>query len=200
MSIYSAQELRIPQPARTARSGSPFERTIVLPMDVMHERRLGKLTLQLLEGESEDVIAEIDRLIDATLECERPSDVRDLRILRNLAELDAGTAPTASRARAVETALRFALQIVPALKRQITMDVTASSNFDDRHSPVPALTAREIETLNLTARGLSNQEIARELWIAEGTVKKHQSNVLRKLDARNRTEAVAIARRLGVLS
>lgn len=53
--------------------------------------------------------------------------------------------------------------------------------------------------LELVAIGQSNQKIARTLSISEGTVKKHLSNVLAKLDAENRTEAVALARRRGML-
>ena len=61
------------------------------------------------------------------------------------------------------------------------------------------LTERELEMLRLVARGASNREIAQKLVITEGTVKSHLNHVLRKLDARNRTEAVARARGLGVL-
>lgn len=58
-------------------------------------------------------------------------------------------------------------------------------------SPDP-LTAREVEVLNLIRSGLSNREIATTLWIAESTVKVHVHNVLRKLGARTRTEAVSM--------
>jgi LuxR family maltose regulon positive regulatory protein len=55
------------------------------------------------------------------------------------------------------------------------------------------LTPREEEVLDLIRRGLSNREIAATLWIAESTAKVHVHNVLRKLGARTRTEAVSIA-------
>jgi DNA-binding CsgD family transcriptional regulator len=53
------------------------------------------------------------------------------------------------------------------------------------------LTARELEVLRLIARGLSNRAIATTLVLGEGTVKYHVKNILRKLQARSRTEAVS---------
>lgn len=60
------------------------------------------------------------------------------------------------------------------------------------------LTPRELEVLRLLAAGASNQRIAGELIITLDTVKKHVSRVLQKLDASNRTEAVAHARQQGL--
>jgi LuxR family maltose regulon positive regulatory protein len=61
------------------------------------------------------------------------------------------------------------------------------------------LSERELEVLCLMATGCSNQEIANELVIAIGTAKRHTANIFDKLDVRNRTEAVARARQLGLL-
>jgi len=61
------------------------------------------------------------------------------------------------------------------------------------------LSERELEVLRLMAAGRSNREIAGELVIAIGTVKRHTANIFDRLDVRNRTEAVAQARRLGLL-
>ncbi|MGM0420356.1 MAG: response regulator [Bacillota bacterium] len=52
------------------------------------------------------------------------------------------------------------------------------------------LSKREYEVLGLLARGMSNREIAEELYISEKTVKNHVSNILRKLDVNDRTQAV----------
>jgi DNA-binding NarL/FixJ family response regulator len=61
------------------------------------------------------------------------------------------------------------------------------------------LTARESEVLQLVAAGHSNRDIADILAIAESTVKIHVSHVIEKLDANDRTEAVVIAIRRGIL-
>ena len=61
------------------------------------------------------------------------------------------------------------------------------------------LTQRELEVLNLIAQGITNKEIARQLFVARGTVKAHAASIYRKLDVANRTEAGARARKLGIL-
>ncbi|OGO38352.1 MAG: hypothetical protein A2W35_04080 [Chloroflexi bacterium RBG_16_57_11] len=64
---------------------------------------------------------------------------------------------------------------------------------------VEPLSQRELEVLQLMALGRTNQEIARQLIVAPGTVKAHAASIYRKLDAANRTEAVARARQMGIL-
>lgn len=64
---------------------------------------------------------------------------------------------------------------------------------------VPRLSARELDVLRLVADGLTNREIARRLFIAEGTVKTHLVHAFGKLDADSRTAAVAAARRHGLV-
>ncbi len=61
------------------------------------------------------------------------------------------------------------------------------------------LTAREIEVLKLIEAGYANQEIAAKLVISFTTVKRHISNIYTKLDAKNRTQAVAVAKELKLL-
>jgi two-component system nitrate/nitrite response regulator NarL len=62
-----------------------------------------------------------------------------------------------------------------------------------------ALTPRETDVLRATARGLSNKEIARELELAEVTIKLHLSAIFRKMGVRSRTEAAMMAAKTGVL-
>jgi DNA-binding NarL/FixJ family response regulator len=72
--------------------------------------------------------------------------------------------------------------------------VAAGEDEDD-----VALTRREREILALVAEGHSNRELARMLWVTEQTVKFHLSNIYRKLDVSNRTEASRWAHRHGLV-
>lgn len=65
---------------------------------------------------------------------------------------------------------------------------------------VEPLSDRELEVLEIIALGCTNQEIARRLVIAKGTVKAHTASIYRKLDVANRTEAVARARSFGLIN
>ncbi|MBZ0293727.1 MAG: response regulator transcription factor, partial [Anaerolineae bacterium] len=65
---------------------------------------------------------------------------------------------------------------------------------------IEQLTPREMEVLQLIAIGDSNQTIADKLVITVRTVKKHITNILGKLDVRNRTQAVARAHELGLIT
>jgi DNA-binding NarL/FixJ family response regulator len=62
------------------------------------------------------------------------------------------------------------------------------------------LSDREMEVLRLMAKGMSNKEIGRALWIGETTVKTHVSHILRKLDQNDRTQAVLAAVQAGLIS
>jgi DNA-binding NarL/FixJ family response regulator len=70
----------------------------------------------------------------------------------------------------------------------------------DRYGNEPGLTRREREILQLVAEGHSNSQLAKMLWVTEQTVKFHLSNIYRKLDVANRTEASRWAQLHGLLS
>jgi ATP/maltotriose-dependent transcriptional regulator MalT len=77
---------------------------------------------------------------------------------------------------------------------------TANGSSDATPEPlVEPLSERELEVLTLLASGRPNREIARDLFVAVGTVKTHTNNIYRKLGARNRAEAVARARSLKLI-
>lgn len=92
----------------------------------------------------------------------------------------------------------------PALERYIGTVLSsftsarASSNGRSQRSLGP-LSEREGEVLDLISSGLSNQEIADQIVVTEGTVKRHVHNIFRKLDVHSRTQAVARARELSLL-
>lgn len=71
---------------------------------------------------------------------------------------------------------------------------TLAKQADEKQQfPVPKLTSRELEVLKLVAQGMSNREIAKELYISENTVKNHVRNILEKLHLHSRMEAVVYA-------
>lgn len=97
-------------------------------------------------------------------------------------------------ANAVRAAHRGEARLHPAVAAKIIREVSEGT-------PTPqtdGLTDREVQVLTLIARGMSNREIARELVVAEKTVKTHVSNILQKLQLADRTQAAlyAVKRRL----
>lgn len=69
---------------------------------------------------------------------------------------------------------------------------------NDAADPIDGLTRREEDILRLVSRGLSNKEVGRELDLQEKTVKNYMTNILQKLQARNRVEAALMARNRGL--
>jgi LuxR family maltose regulon positive regulatory protein len=77
----------------------------------------------------------------------------------------------------------------------LEMDSTLLAN----QALIDPLTNRELEVLQLIAKGLSNREIAEKLFISTGTAKYYSSQIYRKLQVTSRTQATAHARELGIL-
>ena len=77
---------------------------------------------------------------------------------------------------------------------------TATAAPTGASEDLPDLTKRELEILQLVAEGHSNTQLAKMLWVTEQTVKFHLSNVYRKLDVANRTEASRWAQLHGLLA
>src|SRR6185369_5024743 len=81
----------------------------------------------------------------------------------------------------------------------IEVEIGGPFERDDEAVRRLGISKREFEVLELIAAGLSNQEIANRLFVSTSTVKTHVSNVLTKLDASRRTEAIANAKRLRII-
>jgi DNA-binding NarL/FixJ family response regulator len=83
-----------------------------------------------------------------------------------------------------------------ALERSVY--VAPGSGEEAAPETAPGLTGRELSILRAVADGLSNQAIARELWVTEQTVKFHLTNIYRKLGVSNRTQAARYAHQHGL--
>ena len=91
--------------------------------------------------------------------------------------------------------------LAPSVTRRLLDRFAASLDALERKPPpeLDSLTPRELEILRLIAAGLSNAEIAAELFVSETTVKTHVSSVLRKLQLRDRVQAVVLAYEAGLI-
>jgi DNA-binding NarL/FixJ family response regulator len=90
--------------------------------------------------------------------------------------------------------------LAPAVTRRVIEAFGAAPRPDSRlEARSTALSSREVEVLRLLARGLSNAEIARELFVSDATAKTHVSNVLAKLRLRDRVQAVIFAYESGLM-
>lgn len=106
--------------------------------------------------------------------------------------------PSAELAQAIRSVNLGYTQMDPGLFAKAMAHSEQASN--DRLDSIPPeltqLTAREREVLRLIAKGYSNKEIAKELYITERTVKNHVKSILRSLDLRDRTQAAIFAHSL----
>jgi DNA-binding NarL/FixJ family response regulator len=94
------------------------------------------------------------------------------------------------------------VELAPILRQALDSDEFQSVGIGadtTELATAAGMTKKEQLVLDALARGLSNQQIAQELWVTEQTVKFHLSNIYRKLDVRNRTEAAQHALRRGLV-
>ena len=105
---------------------------------------------------------------------------------------------------AIRSILRGGAPIDPFVAREILKQIsipTISATIEQNRSAADQemLTQREQEILSLVAQGLSNREIAEQLYVSRYTVESHIKHIYRKLSFSKRTKAVSTARHLGIL-
>ncbi len=98
---------------------------------------------------------------------------------------------------AIQQVHRGESSLHPTIARKLLQELSGAT---DRPPAPEPLTDREVEVLQLLARGRSNQEIADQLVISEATVRTHVSNILSKLHLASRTQAALYALRQGLAS
>ena len=89
--------------------------------------------------------------------------------------------------------------LAPEITRRLIEDYVRRPRPGAAATELDELTEREREVLVLIGRGRSNAEIAAELFVSEGTVKTHVNRILRKLDVRDRVQAVVLAYESGLI-
>jgi DNA-binding NarL/FixJ family response regulator len=102
---------------------------------------------------------------------------------------------------ALQAAARGESVLQPSVAAKVVARIAQLPDLDPAPRPQPLvvpLSERELEVVRLIAQGRSNREIAGALFLAEGTVKNHVTNVLAKLGIRDRTQAALRARALGL--
>jgi DNA-binding NarL/FixJ family response regulator len=103
---------------------------------------------------------------------------------------------------AIRAAARGESFLQPSVAAKVVAEFTRLAEHPSPKSSQPLLeplSSRELEILGLVATGASNREIAAKLFIAEGTVKNHLTNILGKLGVRDRTQAALKAKELGLI-
>jgi DNA-binding NarL/FixJ family response regulator len=110
------------------------------------------------------------------------------------------TAPSHQLIAAVRDAAAGDLLVAPEITRRLVEEfVQRPRPLVDGPSALGVLTPRELEVLRLVARGLSNAELARELFVSEATAKTHVARILGKLGLRDRVQAVVLAYESGLV-
>ena len=183
-------------------------------LEVVVEAASGQPLLDALEDQPVDLVVSDIRMpgVDGIELCRRLKDREDAPPVLLLTTFD----DSALMLAAVEAGAQgFALkdispedlaELIAAIARGEgrlqpvnTSGVAERYPYEDDQPPIDAFSDREIDILRLIAGGYSNREIARAVHLAEGTVKNYVSDILDKLNTRDRTRAVLKAFELGAI-
>ncbi|HZS44132.1 MAG TPA: response regulator transcription factor [Blastocatellia bacterium] len=109
-------------------------------------------------------------------------------------------APSEKLGEAIRVAARGETFLQPSVAAKVVAEFARITNRGKpTHHLTEPLSEREMEVMALIANGSSNREIANKLFLAEGTVKNHVTNILGKLGVRDRTQAAIKAREIGLI-
>ena len=110
-------------------------------------------------------------------------------------------APSEKLAEAIRVAARGETFLQPSVAAKVVAEFARLTRKPLRssNSVIEPLSERELEILRLITQGASNREIAGKLFLAEGTVKNHVTNILGKLEVRDRTQAALKAKENGLI-
>ena len=172
-------------------------------------RQLGENELTILNTSSELIAAAIQRtrLYSQSIQ-NSAANTNNESVLSKLvmAKLDSMSAILKESSNPLRSMEELKLQIdslkkdVSVIQSEIKLVNRTKDGTSELIYPESPLTSREMQVLSLIQKGLINERIGKQLFIAERTVKFHISSILSKLHAENRTEAVDIALRRGLIS
>lgn len=185
-------------------------------IEIVAEAETGRETLELIAKSSPDVVLldlrmpDMDgyEVLDAVGEMEHPPGIvvltmnDDLAFVRRAIQLGADGFLVKSVGRdELIRALRSVQDGTPYIQDQLTRPLVASLGDGQSQADLTvSLSERQLNVLEALARGMENAEIGQELAISESTVKAELRSLYAELDVKNRSQAVAIGFRLGVLT
>ncbi|WP_430791156.1 response regulator transcription factor [Actinoplanes sp. G11-F43] len=173
-------------------------------LTVRHRPDVALLDIQMPVMDGLAALREIRRLAPAVQVVVLTTFGEDEYVAQALAAGAAGFLLKESAADELAFAIRAAAAgnayLSPKITRQVLDRMPAPAARPDRDSArLEGLSTREREVLILLAQGLSNGEIAQQLFVSEGTVKTHVYRVFTKLGCENRVQAAMLAQRAGLL-